>query len=438
MIPDVGSDLKVDLRCGFAHLKDKMVGPKGLIVKMEKLVKDAPTDALVGSNCDDGEQILKIMEAFRVRLMEKIDGVDGCRKGDIGALQKALTEMNNEYVKSVEESSTEVATALEFAQNEQKKTNKLTGMKNRYKVTKFKEMLAVGGFGPKFGGRIAQALFTDESQDYIPDANLVRDEFDYNKVQVWLANDVSDLGKKVHKLTEQVQEASQTTVASKIESTNASMSNIQNDGWGGCVCVVDTVLSASFNVSVKFAPFGNPLYMEETGGDCWISCCKVNKFRYGPASMPIPGVSCMIQAKVTRMQFCVFSVHKLITQGITLSDFPQFLETPGGEQFQKVNSCFFSLDVGDTAFIPFGHVVVPLYACKDSGATWSQAWCMPLFVEAYTVSQPHITIEVKRAIAEHNRAHFLEKRGRRIWDARAAVFEKFMKLLGLPAPVPVE
>ena len=131
------------------------------------------------------------------------------------------------------------------------------------------------------------------------------------------------------------------------------------------------------------------------------------------------------------MQFVVFSVHKLITQGFMLGDLPQFLETPGGEAFQKEHSSFFSLDVGDTAFIPFGHVVIPLYLGKDPEVAWAQAWSMPLYVEAYAGSQPHLTPEVKRAIAAHNRAHFLEKKGKRIWDSRSVVFEKFMTLLGV-------
>ena len=251
------------------------------------------------------------------------------------------------------------------------------------------------------------------------------------KVQLWLSSDDSELGKKVHKLCEQVQAESKATVADKIKSTNDSMSNVQNEGWGGCVCVVDTVLPPEFNVEVKFGPFGTPLYMGEAGGDCWLVCCKANKFRYGPGCFSIPGISCMIQAKVCRMQFVVFSVHKLITQGIMLGDLPQFLETPGGEAFQKEHSSFFSLDVGDTAFIPFGHVVIPLYLGKDPEVAWAQAWSMPLYVEAYAGSQPHLTPEVKRAIAAHNRAHFLEKKGKRIWDSRSVVFEKFMTLLGV-------
>ena len=98
MIPDVGSDLKVDLRVGFTTLKDKMVGPRGLIAKTQKLASDAPSDALKRSNCDGGDGILKIMTEFRARLNEKIEDVEGCRKGDVGALQSTLTAMMREYV----------------------------------------------------------------------------------------------------------------------------------------------------------------------------------------------------------------------------------------------------------------------------------------------------------------------------------------------------
>ena len=184
MIPDVGSDLKVDLRVGFSTLKDKMVGPRGLIKKTEKLVKESPPDALKGSNLDDGDGIIKIMTEFRERLNEKLEEVENCRKGDVGSLQSSYTAMMREYVVKVQQPAEEVASAMEFAIKQQKTTQKLLGMKNRYRITKFKEWLALGGFLVKFANRIAHALFVDESNEYTPDPKLVRDKFDCNKVRL--------------------------------------------------------------------------------------------------------------------------------------------------------------------------------------------------------------------------------------------------------------
>jgi len=184
VIPDVGSDLKVDLRVGFSTLKDKMVGPRGLIKKTEKLVKESPPDALKGSNCDDGDGIIKIMTEFRERLNEKLEEVENCRKGDVGSLQSSYTAMMREYVVKVQQPAEEVASAMEFAIKQQRTTQKLLGMKNRYRITKFKEWLALGGFLVKFANRIAHALFVDESNEYTPDPKLVRDKFDCNKVRL--------------------------------------------------------------------------------------------------------------------------------------------------------------------------------------------------------------------------------------------------------------
>lgn len=415
------------MKHGFEVLyKDLKTGKGSLLGQISQLMQALKDEDLTIFDTNP-KTVSDQIEEFALEIDEKLSVISGSnvRKSDVAGLQNALTCCREKYINTIAPQSQDIIIAMGFQSGVIKSQKRNSNMKDRYQKTKYKDAFVGGGYLQKMGQRVAN--YVHDLGTALPVADP--EPFSSAAVGVWRAaeREIDETGRAVLTMVEDIQEASAMKVDVKVASMDLTMNKVENQAWPGCVAPIDAQLTTEFD---KWIAGVKPMYFDEQGGNAWLNCAKANYWRNGPNAFGLTGFAHFVQAVTVKMHMTVLNISDLSTHGIALADLQNFLETPTGIKYLDLNSTLVTLDKGDVAFVPYGHLVIPLHAVLgEQKATWAYLWAFPVFNKEWANV---LSASTKRTLAAFHRAHFTLNSSRRMWDLRSEVFEKFMLELDVP------
>ena len=415
------------MKHGFEVMYKDLKNGKGSLLGQISQLMVALKDEDLSTFDSDPRKVSESIEAFGIEINEKLSVVNGSnvRKSDVAGLQNALILCQEKYTTTIAPQSEDIISAMGFHSALIKTQKRNSNMKDRYQKTKFKDAFMAGGYLQKMAQRLGNYVID------VGDALPVTEPspFSSNVVGVWRVaeRDIDETGAAILTMVQDIQDASVMKVDVKVASMDLTMNKVENQAWPGCVAPIDAQLATEF---CKWIGGVKPMYFDEQGGNAWLNCAKANYWRHSPNAFGLTGFAHFVQAVTVKMHMTVLNISDLSTHGIALADLQNFLETPTGIKYLDLNSTLVTLDKGDVAFVPYGHLVIPLHAALgEQKATWGYLWGFPIFNKEWANK---LSDSTKRTLAAYHRSHFTLNSGRRMWSQRSETFEKFMGELGVP------
>jgi hypothetical protein len=200
--------------------------------------------------------------------------------------------------------------------------------------------------------------------------------------------------------------------------------------WSSC----QTKIEGDFSKASDFADWlGYGLEHADDPGAClWLTTAKLNSFRHGPKSIPMPGFACMLQAVTPiGLWFYCLPVEPIISQGIVLRDIASFLESASGIAIFLEHGKIFELREGEVAVVPFGWVAMPLYLRPELDTQKKRKsvvpWAMFVTLTLYSkFSAQALSSAAWTQVQNHNNDHLGRKADHDpLWGSRKKLFDAF-------------
>jgi hypothetical protein len=302
-------------------------------------------------------------------------------------------------------------------------------------VLKVVGMLTSGSFGKNFGKALGTLIFEQNTMSPTTDAETVAKLTSLFGVEV----DPAPTPKvSPFKITEAsaVPFGVWTTmvdgIADKIRGKRLELDTGMkaNPLWSSC----QTKIEGDCSKASDFADWlGYGLEHAGDPGAClWLTTTKLNSFRHGPKSIPMPGFACMLQA-VTPMGLWLYClpVEPIITQGIVLRDIASFLESASGIAIFLEHGKMFELREGEVAVVPVGWVAMPLYLRPELDTQKKRKavdpWAFFVTLTLYSNEQAKaLSAAVWTQVHMHNNDHLSRKADHDpLWGTRKKLFDAF-------------
>jgi hypothetical protein len=233
--------------------------------------------------------------------------------------------------------------------------------------------------------------------------------------------------------------------ADKIKSQRTALSKgmAANPKWLGALARLDGVDESLFTAMQLKTEL---MYLDDQGSVPWLVTMRLSAWRWGPSAVPLPGVACLLTpVGDSDIWVQAFAAAPLLESGVTPKDLASFLETPSGTTYEH-ESTVVHVEQGQVLYLPFGWFMAPfafddkailkkaleLDSSKPSKGklaperTCADFWCVPLFSKEWA---SEVDANVWTSIGAFNKVHLDKKVGDRLWTARQACFDKFLKVL---------
>lgn len=320
----------------------------------------------------------------------------------------------------------------------------------RYHRRKIQNKLLAGGYGSNFS-KLLSTMLDDVTSTPAPADGT---NFKPTDFTVWPEDSA---------FAQSVREAvGRTNFAEKCESLSGALD--QNPRWGGATAKLEAEPDAIgfFHESVEATHIDHP------GASPWAVAVRANFLRLGPQSWPLPGLGAYFATDgQTSVTIVAVPVESLLSKGISLCDFGEFMESAGGQEVFKKSARIVTLGAGSVCWCPYGWLSWPLVwkaasdAAKDaaaagivgdaaeavaaegpadadasqaaSSATGAKAAAEPIGYLWHctvwsTLLVGSITEAAWSAIHDQNTDH-LQRQKAKIWTSRRELLEAFLKEL---------
>lgn len=251
--------------------------------------------------------------------------------------------------------------ALQFKQDSTKKQARQQYLHDRYQIVKYQGYMTTVNF-PKglakvLAGRVHKLGCFDDSAQYseLPDFQADAGDMDFAKVQLWMSPADAPVVRQVVRATAKADDGSRI----KASTDKAEVAMAKNKKWTGCTQMIDVASMKSLDFSEVSA--ATEVQHDGTCGP-WVCTSKKWAYRFGPAAMPLTGFPHFVQSYDGDWIISTFRVELLLSQGIVLHDFDNFVKTDAGVSFMAEHAPSFRLNKGCVMYIPMGHVVLQTLA----------------------------------------------------------------------------
>ena len=179
--------------------------------------------------------------------------------------------------------------------------------------------------------------------------------------------------------------------------------------------------------------YGKMLFTELAGAQAWMTCHQGMALRAGPQAVVCTGTA-MVIAPIDKPVYVVLTPIVEITKlgGITLgSSFTKYMEGDTAPAFFKDHITCLRINVGDLLYVPCGQYIQILLweepaRGKEKNKTKAGNACVLIQPIAFEKCMASVTDETFNAISVSNQTVFDRKKGKRVWDDKAAWFKKVM------------
>jgi len=343
---------KADFKAMLRKAIDGATGPKSLATKLRA------ASARAGNECNE-ELRMEVSSALArwdgvvKAVLEMMDKVDASKPAEFTTMKTA----SDELMASLQQCGDliqDYLDAVQFVLDQHAKAKTQRANSERYYRKRVQNRLVLGGYGTKLSAALVVRL-----ENYVnPEA--AGDPFEASAFCFFPAG---------HSIADGIGAAIGTTnYDEKCCSLTGALD--QNPRWGGACAR----LEATSNTFAFLPAALGAQSVDHPGAAPWAIACRAAQFRFGPQAWPMPGFGCFVATtSAAPVMVLALDIEGMLSKGITLPDFTNFMETQGGLAYFQKGVRMAELRPGSALWVPYGWVSWPLLPKATSAGQGSDA-----------------------------------------------------------------